>query len=82
MAELTTQLTAVYGKMKKGLPLKSVTTSVSGEGARQHTTTMTTAISNVKKASISPSVFEVPVGYTKVDMMDAMGAAARPRKPE
>lgn len=87
MAELTTQLTAVYGKMKKGLPLRRVTTSVSGEGKRQHTNTMTMTISNVKQASISPSVFEVPASYTKVDMVDAIAASAaaaqaKAHKPE
>jgi len=76
MAELMRQLTAQYGKMKKGLPLKRITTSVSGEGARQHTTTMTSTITNVKKSAISPSVFEVPSGYTKVDIADAVGASA------
>jgi len=76
MAELTTQLTAVYGKMKKGLPLRRVTTSVSGTGARQHTSTMTMTISNVRKASISPDVFVVPASYAKVEMVDAIAASA------
>lgn len=76
MAELTTQLTAVYGKMKKGLPLRRVTTSVSGDGKHQRTNTMTMTISNVKKTSISPSVFEVPASYTKVDVVDAIAASA------
>ncbi len=80
MAELMRQLTAQYGKMKKGLPLKRITTSVSGEGARQHTTTMTSMITNVKKSAISPSVFEVPSGYTKVEVADAIGAAAAQAK--
>ncbi len=80
MAELMRQLTAQYGKMKKGLPLKRITTSVSGEGARQHTTTMTSMITNVKKSAISPSVFEVPAGYTKVEVADAIGAAAAQAK--
>ena len=83
MAALTAQLTAVYGKMRKGLPLKRVTTMLSGEGARQHETTMTMTITNVKKSAISPSVFEVPAGYTEVAVMDAMaaGAPAQRRKP-
>jgi hypothetical protein len=83
MAELTTQLTAVYGKMRKGLPLKRVTTMLGGEGAHEHTTTMTMTITNVKKSAISPSVFEVPAGYTKVAVMDAMaaGAPAQRRRP-
>jgi hypothetical protein len=82
MAELMRQLTAQYGKMKKGLPLKRITTSVSGDGARQHTTTMTSTITNVKKSAISPSVFEVPSGYTKVELADVMGAAAAQAKAQ
>lgn len=85
MAELTKQLIAQYSKMRKGLMLKRVTTSQGGTGTHAHTSTMTTTITNVKKASISPSVFEVPAGYTKVEMMDAMAAAAaaagHPPKP-
>jgi hypothetical protein len=76
MAELMKELTVEYSKMKKGLPLRRITTSVGGEGARQHTTTITTTISNVKKAPISSSVFEVPTGYAKVDFASALGAGA------
>jgi hypothetical protein len=81
MAELMRQLTAQYGKMKKGLPLKRVTTIVSGEGPRQHTRVMTTTITNVKKTAISPSVFEVPSGYTKIDKAAALTAGAAAHKP-
>jgi len=76
MAELTRQLTAAYAKMRKGLMLKRVSTMDSGEGARKRTTTVTTTITNVKKSPISPSVFDVPSGYTKVEFGDAMAAQA------
>ena len=85
MAELTRQLTAAYAKMRKGLMLKRVSTMDSGEGARKRTTTVTTTITNVKKSPISPSVFDVPSGYTKVEFGDAMAAqapAGRHGKPE
>jgi hypothetical protein len=85
MAELTKQMMAAYGKMRKGLMLKRVTTTEGGSGAHKRSSTMTTTITNVKKAAISPSVFEVPAGYTKVDLMDAVGpqgAGANPRRPE
>lgn len=81
MAELTKQLFVAYGKMRKGLMLKRVSTTEGGTGARQHTNTMTMTITNVKKAPISPSVFEVPAGYTKVEMLDAMTAGAEAKKP-
>jgi hypothetical protein len=76
MVELTKQLTLAYAKVRKGLMLKRVSTMDSGEGARKHTTTMTTTITNVKKSAISPSVFEVPSGYTQVELGDAVAAQA------
>ena len=85
MAELTRQLTAAYTKMRKGLMLKRVSTMDSGEGARKHSTTVTTTITNVKKSAISPRVFEVPSDYAKVDLMDAVtaqAAASKHAKPE
>ncbi|HMI57114.1 MAG TPA: hypothetical protein VK511_03650 [Gemmatimonadaceae bacterium] len=85
MAELTKALTVAYAKMRKGLMLKRVSTMDSGEGARKHTTTITTTITNVKKSAISPSVFEVPASYTKVDLVDAVSAqaaAGKHGKPE
>jgi hypothetical protein len=65
--------------------LKRVSTSESGEGARKRSTTVTTTITNVKKSAISASVFEVPAGYTQVELLDAMGAprtAPHAAKPE
>ena len=85
MAELTKQLTTAYARMRKGLMLKRVSTMESGAGARKHTTTVTTTITNVRKSAISPSVFEVPAGYAKVDLMDAVteqAAAAKHGRPE
>jgi hypothetical protein len=84
MAELMKQVVAEYSKMRKGLMLKRVSTSVGGSGGHERTTTITTTITNVKKSAISPSVFEVPAGYTKVAMFDAMeggapGTHARPQ---
>jgi hypothetical protein len=82
MAELTSQLTTAYGKMRKGLMLKRVSTSEGGTGAHKHTTIVTTTITNVRKAAINPGVFEVPAGYTKVALLDAAaeaGAAAHAR---
>ena len=76
MAELTKQLSVAYAKMRKGLMLKRVSTMESGEGARKHTTTITTTITNVKKSPISRSVFEVPADYAKVELMDAVAAQA------
>jgi len=85
MAEVTRQMVAAYGKMRKGLMLKRVSTSEGGSGERKHTSITTMTITNVKKTSISPSVFEVPAGYTKVALMDAAsesGAAAHAKRPE
>jgi hypothetical protein len=79
MAELTKQLVAEYSKMRKGLMLKRVSTRVGGSAGHERTTTVTTTITNVKKTAISASVFEVPAGYTKVAMFDAMEAGAPPQ---
>jgi hypothetical protein len=82
MAELAKQMITAYGKMRKGLMLKRVTTVEGGTGDHKHTTTMTTTITNVKKSPISASVFEVPSGYAKVEMMDAIGASAQAQAAE
>jgi hypothetical protein len=74
MAELTKQVIAAYGKMRKGLMLKRVSTVQGGSGTHQHTSTMTTTITNVKKTAISPAVFVVPADYTKVALIDATEA--------
>ncbi len=80
MAELYKPLAAAYAKVRKGLMLKRVTSSESGTEDRKHPTSMTMTISNVHRASISPGVFEVPAGYTKVaslsDALAPMGAIA------
>jgi hypothetical protein len=85
-AELSKQILAAYSTMKKGLMLKRVSVNESGSGSKTRSTTITTLITNVKHAPISPSVFEVPAGYTEVKslaefsgMLDA--GAAHSRKP-
>jgi hypothetical protein len=68
MAPLTTAIIKAYANVKPGLMLKRVSTSTNGEGAKARVTTMTMLVSNVKKGSIPASVFQVPAGYTKVEM--------------
>jgi Domain of unknown function (DUF4412) len=75
MAELTTELTKAYGKVRQGVMLKSIRTSESVTNGKSNTSTMTMTLSNLKRASISPSVFEVPSDYTKAaSPFDALGA--------
>lgn len=86
MAELTAQLTAAWGKIRKGVVLKSVMTMQTVASGKTTPRTMTTTVSNIKRGAISPSVFEVPAGFTKTDamtaMMGGMGAKdPRVRKP-
>jgi hypothetical protein len=76
MADFTKQLVAEYSKMRKGLMLKRVSTQAGGSAGHERTVIVTTTITNVKKTAISPTVFEVPAGYTKVAMFDAMDAGA------
>lgn len=91
MAALTAEIGKAYAKVRKGVVLKSVNTTQSVSGGKTRVTTMTMVISNVKRAPISASVFEVPAGYTKVasfsDALNPIGAvadslkAARARRP-
>ena len=79
MRELTDATYKAYAKLKPGLMLRMVNTSASGEGAnaRNHVTTMT--ISNFKHETFSPSVFQVPSGFKKIDSpFDAMNAGKKP----
>ena len=77
MAALTAEVTKAYAKMRPGVMLKSITTSETTTSGRSNKSTMTMTLSNVKRTSISPSVFEVPSGYTKMaSPMDALGAAS------
>lgn len=78
MTELQAQLTNAYAKMRRGAMLKSITTTESVDDGG-HATTMTTTmtLSSLKRAAISPSVFEVPAGYTKAaSPLDALGPLA------
>ncbi|MEO5815697.1 MAG: DUF4412 domain-containing protein [Gemmatimonadaceae bacterium] len=75
MAELTNELTQAYTKMRSGVMLKSIRTSASVTNGKSNSSTMTMTLSNVKRASISASVFEVPSDYAKAaSPLDALGA--------
>ncbi len=78
MAPLTSAIIKAYANVKPGVMMKRVSTSVSTQSGKTHTSTTTTLISNVKKGPIPASVFEVPAGYTKVDR----GAPTRPPPPK
>jgi Domain of unknown function (DUF4412) len=78
MAELTTRLTQAYSNVRKGVVLKAISTVESSGSGKSHTATMTMTLTNVKRTSISPSVFEVPSDYTKaaspLDALAPLGA--------
>ena len=77
MAELTTELTKAYSKVRPGVMLKSIHTSESLTNGKSNTSTMTMTLSNVKRASISASVFEVPSDFTKAaSPLDALSAVS------
>ena len=73
---LSEAIVKAYAKVKKGVVLKTVTTSESGpEGGRKRSSTIVMQIFNIKRASINAAVFEVPAGYTKTaGLAGAMGA--------
>lgn len=69
------KMAAAYTKIGKGVPIKTVTQSVA-TGDHGSSSTSTMELLNIRTGAISPSVFEVPSGYTKTDIMAGMGAAA------
>lgn len=73
MAELTAQLWKAYEKVRKGVMLKRIMTSESVTDGKTRTSTMTMTVTNVKRAAISSSVFEVPSGYTEAASLGALG---------
>lgn len=65
-SELGQKMRAAYAKMGKGAVLKTVSqTQSSGDHAAAMTATM--ELLNIKQARVSPSAFEVPRGYAKID---------------
>jgi hypothetical protein len=72
-AAYTSKLESAYAQMYNGVPLLMVMHVTSGS----HDMTMTGRISDIKRASIAASVFQVPAGYQKVDMpMDTLTKVA------
>jgi uncharacterized protein DUF4412 len=70
---------AAYAKLGKGVPIKTVSQSrEAGDKASPATMTMTMTMEllNIKQGHIDPSVFEVPAGYTKIDVTPIMSALA------
>jgi hypothetical protein len=77
MAELTAELTKAYAKVRPGVMLKSIRTSETVSNGKNNSSTMTMTLSNVKRASISSSVFEVPSDYAKAaSPLDALGTVS------
>jgi hypothetical protein len=54
-----------YANIRPGVMLKSIMTSEHVTDGKKNATTMTMALSNVKRASIAASVFEVPADYAQ-----------------
>jgi len=63
-ADYTAKLEAAYAQMYNGVPLLMVMHVTSDKQEM----TMTGRISDIKRASIAASVFEIPSGYQKIDM--------------
>lgn len=68
------KMAAAYAKIGKGVPIRTVTQSVT-TGDHGSTSTSTMELLNIKTGPINPSVFEVPSDYTKTDIMAGLGAA-------
>jgi hypothetical protein len=77
MAELTNELTKAYTKVRPGVMLKSIRTNEAATNGKNNSSTMTMTLSNVKRASISSSVFEVPSDYAKAaSPLDALSGVS------
>jgi hypothetical protein len=64
--DYATQMAAARAKLPNGVPLKAVTTTVVTDSKGTSTSTTTWQLSNITKATISTSVFDVPAGYTQM----------------
>jgi hypothetical protein len=72
-AAYSAKLEAAYTQMYNGVPLLMVMHVTSGK----QDMTMTGRISDIKRTSIAASVFQIPVGYQKIDMpMDTLSKVA------
>ena len=72
-AAYTAKLESAYAQMYNGVPLLMVMQVTSGST----TMTMTGRISDIKRASIAASVFQIPASYQKIDMpMDTLSKLA------
>ena len=87
MAELTEALAKAYTKMKSGLVLKSVMTTASERKGTKRQTTLVMQVTNLKRTTINPAVFQIPTGFARTEglggalnaMMGDSIAAARAR---
>lgn len=66
---------AAYAKIGKGVPIKTVSQTLEA-GDQSSSATMTMELLNIKQGRIDPSVFEIPAGYTKIDITPVMTALA------
>jgi hypothetical protein len=83
-SDYKTQMSAAMAKMpKNGVPLKMVSTTVSTDDkGKQETSTSVMEMINFKATNVPSSAFEIPSGYTEIQMpnlnaaMSANGGAA------
>jgi uncharacterized protein DUF4412 len=74
-SEAAQKFAAAYAKIGKGVPIRTVSqTQAAGDHAPSMTMTM--ELLNIKRSQVDPSVFEIPAGYTKIDMTPVMSALA------
>ncbi len=57
--------TRVAGDVKLGFPVKSVTTSTTGEGDKTEVSVSSQEVTEIEVAHIDPGVFEIPAGFTE-----------------
>jgi len=69
-SDYKSQMTAATAKLpKNGVPLKMVTTTITtDEKGKQETSTATMEMLNFTKTNVPASTFEMPAGYTEIQM--------------
>lgn len=75
--DLAVKLRAAEAKLPKSTPLRTSTTATVTTGGMNQVTKTDTEVTSVRWVNADPRVFEIPAGYTALQM-PALGEASRP----
>lgn len=66
--EMLERMMTAYRRLPKGMPIRSVTTSIMMTGISDITMVTTTEVQKIEKAMVPASFFELPKNYKQVDL--------------